>query len=395
MIASLSLLQKDNGADGFAAISSFHGLPAKCPDPSNPKHACCIHGMPAFPMWHRLYVRQFELAMMRHGSFNAVPYWDWTLPVESLPPLLTEPSYYDAVRDEVIDNPWARGFIPSENTHTVRDLQDLLYKTTTDGKHSLLFEQVLLALEQTDYCDFEVQYEVIHNWIHNLIGGRNEYSLSSLHWTSYDPLFYIHHSFVDKLFAVWQELQKRRNLPHDRADCAINSMNTPMHPFNMDINANAFTKAHALPSDGFDYAHLGYTYDNLNVGGMSVDELEHAIENNKQKTRVFAGFLLYGIGSSAEVEFKICKTDEDCYTGGFLFILGGQLEMPWAFDRLFKYDITDALERAGLDPRDVFNINAAFHLKVEITDVVGKRLPDDTLPAPTIIYEPAEGMFHS
>ena len=116
LISSLSLLQDDDSADGFAAISAFHGLPAQCPDPSNPKYACCIHGMPSFPLWHRLYVRQFEIALKRHGSFNAVPYWDWTNPITDLPSLLTDPSYYDAVGDKVIDNPWAHGYIPTENT---------------------------------------------------------------------------------------------------------------------------------------------------------------------------------------------------------------------------------------------------------------------------------------
>ena len=271
----------------------------------------------------------------------------------------------------------------------MRDLQDTLYKTSADRKHSVLFDQVLLALEQTDYCDFEVQLEVVHNWIHTLVGGKHEYSLSSLHWTSYDPLFFIHHSFVDKLFAVWQELQKRRNLPHDRADCAVHSMNTPMHPFNMDININAFTKAHALPSACFKYENLGYSYDNLDVGGMNLDELEHAIEEQKHKTRVFAGFLLHGIGTSAEVHFEICKSEHDCHEGGMLFILGGSKEMPWAYDRLFKYDITDTLEAMGIHANDVFASSAPFHLKVDIADVDGHKLPVSNLPTPTIIYEPA------
>ena len=85
--------------------------------------------------------------------------------------------------------------------------------------------QILLVLEQTDFCDFEVQFEVVHNAIHYLVGGPQKYSMSSLEYTSYDPIFFVHHSFVDKVWAVWQELQKRRGLSYDRADCAVNFMN--------------------------------------------------------------------------------------------------------------------------------------------------------------------------
>ena len=99
---------------------------------------------------------QMEDALVRHGSSKAMPYWDWTFPMEKLPDLFTSETYYDAWRDEVLDNPFARGFISSVNGYTVRDPQPELLKLSKDGKHSVLLEEVLLALEQTDYCSFEV-----------------------------------------------------------------------------------------------------------------------------------------------------------------------------------------------------------------------------------------------
>ena len=97
-----------------------------------------------------------ENALIRHGSGVALPYWDWTLPIEELPDLFTSETYYDAWRDEVMHNPFSRGFVSSVNGYTVRDPQPELLKVSKDGKHSVLFDEVLLALEQTDYCDFEV-----------------------------------------------------------------------------------------------------------------------------------------------------------------------------------------------------------------------------------------------
>lgn len=99
-----------------------------------------------------------EDALIKHGSSVALPYWDWTLPIEHLPDLFTKETYYDAWRDEVMDNPFARGYVSSVGGFTVRDPQPELTKLSRDGKHSVLFDEVLLALEQTDFCDFEVGF---------------------------------------------------------------------------------------------------------------------------------------------------------------------------------------------------------------------------------------------
>ena len=74
----------------------------------------------------------------------------------------------------------------------------------------IIFYQILLALEQDDFCNFEIQLELAHNAFHYLIGGREWHSMSHLHYASYDPLFFIHHSNLDRIWAIWQALQKHR-----------------------------------------------------------------------------------------------------------------------------------------------------------------------------------------
>nr|CAH10286.1 hemocyanin isoform 1 [Nucula nucleus] len=386
--SALTDLMADEDKDGFQAIARFHGMPVQCGDV-----ACCHHGMPTFPHWHRLITVQFEMALQRHGSSSGLPYWDWTEKMDALPHLLTEPEYYDAWTDKVVPNPFARGYIESEDTYTVRDVRNefKLFDNAPDAKHSILFNSVMYALEQEDFCDFEVQFEVIHNAIHFLIGGFQTYALSSLHYSSYDPLFYIHHANVDRIWAVWQELQKARGMPHNSANCALNLMSEPMHPFDMGININKVTKRHATPSTVFDFEDFGYTYDSFKIGGLSLSEIQEEIDNRRNHDRVFAGFLLSGIKTSALVHFHLCKSDDDCIKAGEFGVLGGEFEMPWAFDRLYKYEITSAVKEAGLNPNDVFNAEAPFHLKLEITKVDGTQIPSSELHKPTIIYEPAHG----
>ena len=173
--------------------------------------------------------------------------------------------------------------------------------------------------------------------MHYVVGGRQNYSLASLEYSSYDPIFFMHHSFVDKIWAVWQELQKRRGLAHDRADCAVNYMLEKLHPFDWDeFNRDVRTRSYSTPQTVFRYEDLGYRYDNREIGGLSLDQLEELIQERQSHARVFVGAHLHGIRTSADVIFHICKDHDECFRAGKIFILGGPLEMPWTFDRLFK-----------------------------------------------------------
>lgn len=58
---------------------------------------------------------------------------------------------------------------------------------------------------------------------------------------------------------------------------------------------------------------------------------------------MFAGFLLHSLGTSAHVTFSVCSGEEyqECTHAGDFNVLGGSAEMPWRFDRLYRYEITD------------------------------------------------------
>jgi hypothetical protein len=62
---------------------------------------------------------------------------------------------------------------------------------------------------QTEIFKNQLRYiinflQVTHNAIHSWIGGTSPYGLSTLEYSAYDPLFFIHHSNVDRQFAIWQ-----------------------------------------------------------------------------------------------------------------------------------------------------------------------------------------------
>lgn len=175
------------------------------------------------------------------------------------------------------------------------------------GDHTELFDGILLAFEQTDFCDFEVQFEVIHNGPHFLVGGFTPYSLTTLHYSAFDPLFHLFHANVDRLWAIWQALQIHRGLPY-KAHCANSLTNEPMKPFSFDspLNNNEKTHSHAKPSSVYDYEDaFGYTYDTLQFGGMTIEQLDHYIEERRSRDRTFVGINLHNIGVSAFVRVLI------------------------------------------------------------------------------------------
>ncbi|XP_014790188.2 hemocyanin G-type, units Oda to Odg, partial [Octopus bimaculoides] len=272
------------------------------------------------------------------------------------------------------------------NSETKRDPQPKLFG------NKYLYEHTLFVLEQTDFCEFEVHFEVLHNTIHSWLGGRDPHSMSSLDFTAYDPIFFLHHSNVDRIWAIWQELQRYRKLPYNEANCALPLLNVPMRPFsNTTANHDRMTLTHSTPNDVFDYQNvLHYKYDTLTFFDLTITQLEHLIEERKAHDRIFAGFLLHGVKASADVHIYICvptsKYEENCaHEAGVFSVLGGESEMPWQFDRVFRYEITDQLKLLGL------NQNSHFRVKTEVTAVNGSSIHAKIFPHPTIIYVPKQG----
>ena len=53
--------------------------------------------------------------------------------------------------------------------------------------------------------------ENIHGTIHNTIGGNAH--MWNLRYSAFDPIFWLHHSNVDRLFAIWEALNTNYTVP--------------------------------------------------------------------------------------------------------------------------------------------------------------------------------------
>lgn len=197
------------------------------------------HGNWRFLPWHRLQVAHMERIigeLTGHRSF-AMPYWDWQVD-RFLPPWIVDPSspLYDAQRDPAaatLDFNKAR-FAESRNVARI----------SSDGFSAFC--------GRPDAAGRVEAYG--HNIIHMLVGGA-EFGghMASTATAALDPVFWLHHCNVDRVWATWH---------------AKNGDNAYSQPWK-DITMSGFTGVDGRPTGRWTASRitttraLGYSYDSL------------------------------------------------------------------------------------------------------------------------------------
>jgi tyrosinase len=144
----------------------------------------CPHNAPYFLAWHRGYLYSFEQALqnlLNDPSF-ALPYWDY----------YTNPT------------------IPSEFTDPTPGNPLYMRRSGTDVSNALTlapFDPSVVNFPRRAPNAFEPLLETRpHNAIHNLIGGQ----MGGLTSSPTDPIFYVHHANIDRLWDAWVRSGGRR-----------------------------------------------------------------------------------------------------------------------------------------------------------------------------------------
>ncbi|MFL5659682.1 MAG: tyrosinase family protein [Ktedonobacteraceae bacterium] len=127
-----------------------------------------------FLAWHREYLFKLETQLQQLNPLVTIPYWDW-IEDRAVPPALSNPD--DLAAWGVTRGP---NFNP-DDLPTMEDVQNVQSRPTFPA-----FQQAL---------------QRIHGWVHNAVGGTMALSSSPA-----DPLFWLHHAFIDKLWEDWKAL---------------------------------------------------------------------------------------------------------------------------------------------------------------------------------------------
>jgi Common central domain of tyrosinase/Polyphenol oxidase middle domain len=165
--------------------ANIHGenLPA-----SNPLWNQCQHGTNHFLTWHRAFIYQFENILRQASgddSFN-LPYWDWS----------TSPSLPAAFRVSTSSL--------FDSTRSINAGQML--------SSSVVVDDLLASTSQLNFFSFSNMLEGSpHGAVHVLIGGR----MGSVPTAANDPIFWLHHCNIDRVWDSWLAMGGGRADPTD------------------------------------------------------------------------------------------------------------------------------------------------------------------------------------
>jgi hypothetical protein len=145
----------------------------------------CQHGNAFFWSWHRMYIYWFERIVRKKSgdpSF-ALPYWAWDSPSErQLPPMFRDKTstLYRAWRDPNMNN--GTGSLPAWAVDTSTAFATSVFSTPLQTGASDLFQGTP------------------HGSVHVLVNG----GMHDVQTAAPDPIFYLHHANVDRLWEVWR-----------------------------------------------------------------------------------------------------------------------------------------------------------------------------------------------
>ena len=310
------------------SVAGIHGRPFRSWDGvSGPyQRGYCTHGSTLFPTWHRPFLALYEQIISGHAKDIAatyptsnratyqaaandlrIPYWDWasdaqiptSLTATSL--TITTPSGSQSVTNPLRrynfnprvgppDFPTSDGFANAASTTRNSQAQARLNSNAaalTDNIYTLLTRQpnygpfasnAFVQDRDNDYGNIES----IHDGVHGMIGGW----MGLIGYSSFDPIFFLHHTNIDRFFSMWQALN-----PNSYVGSQVNeggtftnrpggteNVNTPLTPFHSDSGTGLYTSTTARSTRTF-----GYTYPEVTDWGVDAATLANnvaqAVEN--------------------------------------------------------------------------------------------------------------------
>ncbi|MGW1765416.1 tyrosinase MelC2 [Streptomyces sp. NPDC002073] len=220
------------------------------------------HRSPSFLPWHRRFLLEFEQALQAVDASVALPYWDWTADRTSRSSLWA-PDFLGGTgraRDgQVIDGPFAyaqgkwdinvrvdgRSYLRRALGTSVAQLPT---RAEVDGVLAMSVYDTA-PWNSASASGFRNHLEGwrgvnLHNRVHVWVGGQMATGVSPN-----DPVFWLHHAFIDKLWADWQKLHPQSGYLPAAGTPNVVDLGDTMRPWN-DVT----------PADMLDHTKF-YTFD--------------------------------------------------------------------------------------------------------------------------------------
>jgi tyrosinase len=220
-----------NDNRGYAHFAGLHGLPL----PTE-----CSHNDTFWLPWHRAYLYFFEMSLRDIDPTVTLPWWSWAsgkLPVAYRTTANANPLHHAAIP--------ANAQVPGGPSQTDR---------VGPRPGSLPTQaQIDSVLKRGDFLDFSARLRQLHNSVHGQIGG----SMGLIENSAFDPIFWAHHSYVDRAWRLWQ-------LEHPSTGLPQSVLNQALAPFPMTVQQTL-----SVTGLGYDYARSTLSLPFSAQGGAS------------------------------------------------------------------------------------------------------------------------------
>ncbi|KAF8250011.1 Di-copper centre-containing protein [Wilcoxina mikolae CBS 423.85] len=289
----------------------------------------CTHSSALFVTWHRPYLSLIEQRLVYHAKIEAakfndpkwkaaakklrLPYWDWAaddlksgIPGVVMQPTvsLTQPTSSGGESTVTIANPlyqysftnqdyrnrYFTGFY-TQAAHTLR--QPLDASTSQNNVADQVMRAAYTARRQNTYNLFSIptfhefsstafsiggtpnawtSVESIHNQVHSSMGGTTPGlagHMSLVDYSSFDPIFWLHHVQVDRLGAMYQATHPGQVVTPQPASpvfarrvtaSTVDTIDTPLWPFRHPSGSYFTSRDVSTPGSVWDY---GYSYPEI------------------------------------------------------------------------------------------------------------------------------------
>ena len=231
------LIEHDPGPDkpreplGWRFLAAMHGIraPNGRPDKSNPLWCMCQHGSWYFLPWHRMYLRAFELIVQDALQDDewSLPYW-YSIDPDNPDSLVLPPEFRDQSRGLHVKQRSvganAGDPLPMFSQSLARSLLEAF---AADDFSTDVGQTSFGGGERSEPSFNGLEVGLLegtpHGGVHGLVGNDYDADFRVLRrgWmgdpytAAQDPIFWLHHANIDRLWQVWLNLDPAHRNPTD------------------------------------------------------------------------------------------------------------------------------------------------------------------------------------